>query len=330
MLEMPPPRFVKVNGVRLRVYEAGPRDDEPPMVLCHGWPEIAFTWRRQIKALNEAGVRVIAPDQRGFGASEAPEAVSDYDIEHLTGDLVGLLDELGVGKAIFVGHDWGGFVVWEMALRHRSRVAGVVALNTPHLPRAPVDPIAILRKRYGERMYIVQFQNPGHEPDRIFAEHVDQLFDAFLRAPSPSQRPAPENAVAGVGASPSVNLDFTTMAAAYDPAKDSRRRLLPDEERRVFVEAFKASGFTGGLNWYRNITRNWETSAGRDRMVRVPSLMIMAEFDPIQPPSAAEGMERLIPDLETYLVRDCGHWTQEEKPDEVGAKLIEWRRRRFG
>jgi pimeloyl-ACP methyl ester carboxylesterase len=330
MLDMPPPRFIGVNGVRLRVYEAGPRDDKPPLVLLHGWPEIAFTWRRQIKALSEAGVRVIAPDQRGFGASDSPEAIRDYDIAHLTGDLAALLDELEIDKAVFVGHDWGGFVAWEMPLHHPDRVAGVVALNTPHLPRAPVDPIAILRKRYGERMYIVQFQNPGDEPERIFAAHADQLFDAFLRAPVPPRARPTEAAIAGVGAAPGLNLDFPALAATYDPSRDSRPRLLTPEERKVFVDAYAASGFTGGLNWYRNITHNWENSAGQDRTIHVPALMIMAELDPVQPPSAADGMEALVPDLERYLVSGCGHWTQEERPDEVSAKLIEWRGRRFG
>lgn len=330
MIGMPPLRLAEINGVRLGFYEAGPPSDKPPMVLCHGWPEIAFTWRRQIKALSEAGIRVVAPDQRGFGASEAPQAVTDYDIDCLTGDLVGLLDELNIEKAIFVGHDWGGFLAWEMPVRHPSRVAGVVSLNTPHLPRAPIDPIVLLRKRYGERMYIVQFQDPDREPDRIFAANVDKVFDAFLRAPNPARPAALDGAIAGVGASPRLNLDFPAMVAAYDPAKDTRKRLLTREEAKVFVDAFAASGFTGGVNWYRNITRNWERSAGQDRLVRVPSLMIMAENDPIQPPSSADGMESLVPDLEKHLVKDCGHWTQEEKPDEVSAKLLEWRRRRFG
>ncbi|MGO9771518.1 MAG: alpha/beta fold hydrolase [Roseiarcus sp.] len=330
MIDMPPLRFTEVNGVRLGFYEAGPPSDRPPMVLCHGWPEIAFTWRRQIKALSEAGIRVIAPDQRGFGASDAPEPVADYGIDCLTGDLVGLIDVLDIEKAIFVGHDWGGFVAWEMPIRHPSRVAGVVALNTPHVARAPIDPIALMRKRYGERMYIVQFQNPGREPDRIFAANVDKVFDAFLRAPKSAPAAASDGVIAGVGASPKLDLDFPAMVAAYDPARDTRKRLLDDDEMKVFVDAFTASGFTGGLNWYRNITRNWERSAGEDRTVRVPSLMIMAELDRVQPPSATQGMESLVPDLETYLVRDCGHWTQEEKPDEVSGNLIEWRRRRFG
>ena len=109
--------------------EAGPVTDKPPMVLCHGWPELAFSWRHQIKALSEAGIRVIAPDQRGYGATDRPESVEDYDIEHLTGDLVGLLDHLGIDKAVFVGHDWGGFVVWQMPLRHIDRVAGVIGVT---------------------------------------------------------------------------------------------------------------------------------------------------------------------------------------------------------
>eukprot|EP01035_Chromulina_nebulosa_P039235 gene39235-53041_t len=114
-----------------------------------------------------------------------PEAVEDYDLEHLTGDLVGLLDHLGIDKAIFVGHDWGGFVVWHMPLRHPHRVAGVVGVNTPHTPRAPVDPLLIYRKRFGDTMYIVQFQDPAREPDRIFGSRVEQTFDAFMRKPMP-------------------------------------------------------------------------------------------------------------------------------------------------
>ncbi len=143
MIEMPPLQFAQTNGIRMGYYEAGPKTDKPPVILCHGWPEIAFSWRHQIKALSEAGIRVIAPDQRGYGSTDRPEPVEDYDIEHLTGDLVGLLDHLEIDKAIFVGHDWGGFVVWQMPLRHLDRVAGVVGVNTPHTDRAPADPIEL-------------------------------------------------------------------------------------------------------------------------------------------------------------------------------------------
>ena len=331
MIEMPPLQFASTNGIRLGFYEAGPKNDKPPMVLCHGWPELAFSWRYQIKALAEAGIRVIAPDQRGYGASDRPDAVEDYDIEHLTGDLVGLLDHLKIDKAIFVGHDWGGFVVWQMPLRHIGRVAGVVGINTPHADRAPADPIELFRKRFGEHMYIVQFQNRSREADRIFAARVEQTFDAFMRKPAPRSDTAPaEQQIAGIGASPRLNLAFPQMIANYDARHDPRKPILSAEEKQVFVDTFARTGFTGGINWYRNMSRNWERAAGLDHTVRVPSLMIMAENDHVLPPSSADGMEKLVPDLEKYLVRDSGHWTQQEKPDEVGVKLIEWSRKRFG
>jgi pimeloyl-ACP methyl ester carboxylesterase len=331
MIEMPPLEFAQTNGIRMGYYDAGPKTDRPPLVLCHGWPELAFSWRHQIKALSEAGIRVIAPDQRGYGATDRPEPVEAYDLEHLTGDLVGLLDPLGIDKAIFVGHDWGGFVVWQMPLRHPARVGGVVGVNTPHWDRSPADPIALFRQRFGDQMYIVQFQNPAREPDRIFGSRVEQTFDAFMRKPAPRAPDAPpEQPVAGIGASPRVNLAFPQMIANYDARHDPRKPILSADEKKVFVDAFTRTGFTGGINWYRNFTRNWLRSEGLDHTVRVPSLMIMAENDAVLPPSAADGMERLVPDLEKYLVRDSGHWTQQEQPQEVSARLIEWRRRRFG
>ncbi len=335
MLDMPPIAYANVNGIRVGYYAAGPVSDTLPVVLCHGWPELAFSWRHQIKALADAGMRVIAPDQRGFGATDRPDAVEDYDLEHLTGDLVGLLDHLGIAKAIFVGHDWGGFVTWQMPLRHPDRVAGVVGVNTPHTARAPVDPIRIFRKRFGERMYIVQFQDPGREPDAIFAARPDQVFDFFMRRPRPAGANqgvpgADAGANAGIGAAATANLAFPQMVAAYDARFDRREPILADAEKQVFVDTFRKTGFTGGINWYRNMTRNWERSADLDHTVRVPALMIMAENDAVLPPSATEGMESLVPDLEKVLVRDCGHWTQQEKPAEVNALLIDWRRRRFG
>jgi pimeloyl-ACP methyl ester carboxylesterase len=328
MIEMPPLQFAQTNGIRMGYYDSGPKTDTPPVVLCHGWPEMAFSWRHQIKALSEAGIRVIAPDQRGYGATDRPEPVEDYDMEHLTGDLVGLLDHLKIDKAIFVGHDWGGFVVWQMPLRHLDRVAGVVGVNTPHWDRAPADPIELFRKRFGDSMYIVQFQDPAREPDRIFGSRVEQTFDAFMRKPRKAVEPG-DKGVGGIGGS-TANLAFPQMVAAYDAKHDPRTPILSPEEKKVFVDTFTRTGFTGGINWYRNFTRNWQRSAGLDHHVKVPALMIMAENDAVLPPSAADGMEKLVPDLEKYLVRDSGHWTQQEQPEEVSAKLIEWRRKRFG
>jgi pimeloyl-ACP methyl ester carboxylesterase len=180
-------------------------------------------------------------------------------------------------------------------------------------------------------MYIVQFQDPARSADKIFNSRVEQTFDAFMRKPVPRSDAAPPEApIAGLGASARLNLAFPQMIAGYDAKHDPRTPILSPEEKKVFVDTFTRTGFTGGINWYRNFTRNWQRSEGLDHTVRVPSLMIMAENDAVLPPSAADGMEKLVADLEKYLVKDSGHWTQQEKPEEVSAKLIEWRRRRFG
>jgi non-specific protein-tyrosine kinase len=188
-----------------------------------------------------------------------------------------------------------------------------------------------MRKRFGDQMYIVQFQNPAREADKIFNSRVGQTFDFLMRQPLPRKEALlAEPVTAGVGASSKLNLAFPQMVAAYDAKYDPRKPILSADEMKVFVDTFTKSGFTGGINWYRNWTRNWERAAALDHTVRVPALMIMAENDAVLPPSAADGMEKLVPDLEKYLVRGSGHWTQQEKPEEVSGQLIEWRRKRFG
>ena len=294
MIEMPPLEFAETNGIRMGYYQAGPNTDAPPLVLCHGWPEIAFSWRHQIKALAAAGIRVIAPDQRGYGATDRPDAVEAYDIEHLTGDLVGLLDHLGDRQGGLCRPRLGRVRGLADAAAASGRVAGVVGINTPHTARPSADPIELLRDRFGEHMYIVQFQDPAHGPDKIFDGRVEQTFDAFMRKPVPrSDSAAADAPVAGVGASPRLNLAFPQMIAGYDARHDPRTPILSPEEKQVFVDTFTRSGFTGGINWYRNMSRNWQRSAGIDHTVRVPSLMIMAENDHVLPPSSADGMEKL-------------------------------------
>ena len=323
---MPPVQYADTNGIRMAYYEAGPREGAP-IILCHGWPELAFSWRHQLKALGDAGRWVIAPDQRGYGLTDRPGPVESYDIEHLTGDLVGLLDHLGVEKAIFCGHDWGGIVVWQMPLLHPDRVAGVIGVNTPFMPRAPADPIAIMRHRMGDEMYIVYFQRPG-EADAILASDVRKTMDFMMRRPlagpvasaglSTERKPGDPSAFA-----------LINIIQAYDSSVDPREFFLTDDEFEAFVATFERTGFTGGINWYRNFTRNWERSAGVEQKVTVPSLMIMAEKDAVLPPSAADGMEAYVTDLEKTLVRDSGHWTQQERPEAVNKAIIDWMDKRF-
>src|SRR5688572_19563160 len=154
-------RRVATNGIELHLVEAGP-EDGPPVVLCHGFPELAYSWRHQIPALADAGYRVLAPDQRGYGDSDRPEPIEAYDIHHLTDDLLGLLDDIGADDAVFVGHDWGSMVVGQMALLHPDRVRGVVAMSVPLLPRGPMSPITLMRNVFADSFfYILYFQEPG-------------------------------------------------------------------------------------------------------------------------------------------------------------------------
>ena len=324
--QMPPAKFANTNGVRMAYYEAGPQTDVP-VIFCHGFPEIAYSWRHQLRAFEAAGRWAIAPDQRGYGLTERPGPVTDYDMEHLTGDLVGLLDHLGVEKAIFCGHDWGGIVVWQLPLRYPDRVAGVIGVNTPFMPRAPADPIAIMRQRMGEEMYIVHFQKPG-EADAVLDADVEKSMSFFMRRPPAGARPS-----AGLASqrAPGAGSAFALikMLQGYDPKKDLREKFLTSEEFAAFVETFERTGFTGGINWYRNFTRNWERSAGIEDKVTAPSLMIMAELDAVLPPSAADNMGAYVADLEKVLVRDCGHWTQQERPEAVNNAILGWLDRRF-
>lgn len=320
MIDFPTATTVRTNGIDMAVHELGPKSGVP-VVLCHGFPELAFSWRHQLPALAQSGYRAIAPDQRGYGGTSRPEAVDDYDMEHLTSDLAGLLDALGIEKAVFCGHDWGGSVVWAMALYHPERIAGVIGVNTPFFARPPLDPIQLMRARFGEDMYIVAFQKPG-EADAILAADVARTFRFFMRknaitAEEYAKRPQSER-------NPRL-----VRALQSDESKWRGESVLDADEMKVFLDTYERTGFTGGINWYRNITRNWELAARFEPRVNAPALMIMAEDDVILAPALAEGMERFVPDLEKVLIRDCGHWTQQEKPAETNAAMLGWLRRRF-
>jgi pimeloyl-ACP methyl ester carboxylesterase len=311
-------RTVDTNGVTLSVYEAGtPSPDRPTVVFSHGFPELAFTWRHQLHAVAAAGFHALAPDQRGYGESSKPETVEDYDIHHLTGDLVGLLDDVGVERGVFVGHDWGGFVVWQMPLLHPDRTAGVVGLNTPYYPRFPIPPTQVFAMA-DPNFYILQFQERD-VPDRALAEHGEEVLAKMLR------RAMPVEELDALERDPKASF-----IDAIRSAPSLGEPLLTEEELAIYVDAFRAGGFTGPLNWYRNFDRNWETTPELDgATIDVPSLMITAEWDPVLRPHLADPMPSFVPDLEMHQIAECGHWTQQEKPDEVNRLLVDWLTRRF-
>ena len=310
--QFPVPRMVQTNGIRLAVYEQG---SGVPVVFSHGFPELAYSWRHQLPALANAGFRAIAPDQRGYGASDRPEAVEAYDIVQLTGDLVGMLDALGIDKAVFCGHDWGGMVIWTLGQLHPSRVLGLIGVNTPFLPRSPVPPIGMLEQMMGPDHYIVHFQKRGDADTRL-AKDVRRVFDVLMRC---------DIKLADIDMSKGIR----NLAAMVEEGEMRGRAMLSDAERDVFVRAFERTGFTGGINWYRNFDRNWRLTEHAPQVLDVPALMVMAEDDFALPPALAEGLEKYVPKVEKVLIKSCGHWTQQEKPVELNAILLDWLRRHF-
>lgn len=310
-------RTVTVGDVDLHVLEAG--DTGPLVLLAHGFPELAWSWRHQLPALAAARYRVVAPDQRGYGRSSRPEAIEDYDILHLTGDLVGLLDELGEEQAILVGHDWGSMVVWQTALLHPGRVAGVCGMSVPFVPRAPAPPIQIFRAIFQDQFfYIVYFQEPG-------------VADAELGAdPARTMR----RLLAGLANPDDLTPDQASAASADDgrgfveriPEPDGLPGWLTQAELDHYVEEFSRTGFTGSINWYRNFDRNWELTPQLDgAKVEVPSFFIGGADDPVLRMSPPDGQEAWLTDHRgSVIVEGAGHWVQQEKPEQVNAALLEF------
>ena len=305
-------RTVATGGVELHVLDAG---EGTPVVLAHGFPELAYSWRHQVPALAAAGCRVLAPDQRGYGRSSRPAAVEDYDIVHLTGDLLGLLDDIGEERAVFVGHDWGAIVVWQLALLAPERVAGVVGMSVPFLPRGPMPPTRLMRQVMGDSFfYMLYFQEPGvadadlgRDPAATMTRMLAGLPPAGGGAPDPA-------ALAGDGRGFVERL----------PVPDGLPGWLRRDELDHYIDEFTRTGFTGALNWYRNLDRNWEVTAHlAGAKVEVPALFVGGSADPVllmTPPALMDGW--LTDPRGAVLIDGAGHWVQQERPDEVNAALV--------
>ena len=304
--------FIDVNGVTLEVFSAGDPGGSP-VVLCHGWPECAYSWRHQIAPLVEAGHHVIVPNQRGYGRSSRPEPVEEYDIHHLCGDVVGLLDHFGYRDAVFVGHDWGSMVVWNLALLHPSRVRAVANLSVPYFERMPKDPIEVFEDMAGSDFYIVHFNRQPGVADRAFEANTANFLRNLYR--TGQWRDEPRDLGPGMA--------LINMAEA-DAAEIPGRLLMSEAELAVFVDTFEQSGFTGGLNWYRNFTRNWETTAEVRERVDQPALMLYGRYDMVQ---QNPRLATFVPDVEVHTL-ECGHWIQQEQPEETNRLLLDWLARR--
>ena len=300
------------DDVRLRVYQAG---QGFPVVLLHGFPELAYSWRHQVPFLAEHGYRVITPDQRGYGGSSRPEAIEAYDLDSLAGDVASLIDALGEEQAVVIGHDWGSPVAWHTALVHPDRVRAVGSLSVPHQQRGDRLPLEVMREIAGPEhvFYIDYFQQP-RVVDAELMEDVERNILGFMWSISgdapPDERFRP------------IRKGERFVDVFGPPAE--LPTWLSAEELAVYVETFRQTGFTGGLNWYRNVNRNWERSphlAGT--LVEQPALFVTGSRDPARNPAAMERLPGVVPNLlVNEVIKGCGHWTQQERPDEVNQHLL--------
>jgi pimeloyl-ACP methyl ester carboxylesterase len=308
--------------IQLAVHELGDGGAHPPVVLCHGFPELAYSWRHQLPALADAGFRAIAPDQRGYGASSAPAEIGAYGLGDLCGDLAGLLDCLEIERAVFVGHDWGGFVAWAMPLLHPDRVAGVVGIGTPY---TPFPTTAYLRQVFedDQSMYMLWFQAPG-VAEAVLDREVRAVFEKLMVGGVDPARLAERGIAREAGATFNPFLDLDSLPRLAEP-------VATPEEIEHYVAAFERSGFRGPVNWYRNIDSNdaEHHDVGRARL-DVPALMLCAEWDVALPPKLAASMPDRCSDLEMHTISRAGHWVQQEYPEEVNGLLTDWLVRRFG
>ncbi len=306
---------IHVNGVRLHVTEQG---TGPLVLLCHGWPELAYSWRHQIPALAASGYRVVAPDMRGFGQSEAPADANAYSLLHTVGDMVALVAALGESQAVIVGHDWGAPVAWTAAMLRPDIFRAVVAMSVPHRARGPVPPLAALRAQGIETFYWQYFQTPGVAEAELEAD-VAASMRRILYSGSGDAPPGRtlELLLPKGGGFLDLTLDPENLPA-----------WLTRDDLETMVAEYRRTGFRGGLNYYRNLDRNWELLAPwQGAKIRQPALFIAGTRDVVIASAAGQKSLADMPGhvtglRHTLLIEGAGHWIQQERPVEVNAALL--------
>lgn len=314
-------RMVDTNGIRMHVAELG---EGPAVVMCHGFPESWYSWRHQMIALAQAGYRAIAPDMRGYGQTDAPEAIDQYTLLHLVGDMVGLLDALQLSDAVVVGHDWGAPVAWHAALLRPDRFRAVAGLSVPFRPRSSTRPSSAMPQTDDAIFYQLYFQTPGVAETELERDVHDSIRKVLYWGSG--NRPASSGAAKGDVAMVRRGGPFLKQGDLPGPLGD----WVTPADIDFYAQQFQRTGFRGGLNWYRNIDRSWELLAPwSGAKVTVPALYMAGERDLLV---AFKGMDRLLPALKQFvpdlraqiMLPDCGHWTQQERPAEVNRALLDF------
>lgn len=307
--------FVETNGIRIHITEKGAGT---PVLLLHGFPETSYSWRAQIDALAEAGYRAIAPDLRGYGSSDVPKDVNRYSILDIVSDLVGLLDSLGISQTVVIGNDWGANIAWQCAQIRPDRFNAVVALGVPFMARAPMLPSHLFPQNEDAWFYTIYFAQPELAERELDKDIAISLRKIYFGASAEGNK---------LSLNPFSMLQKKNGLLGGLPDPKDLPQWLSSEDFNVFVESYKKSGFSGGLNYYRNLDRNWEQQgAFHDLKITVPALYLVGECDTgLAMPGMMqiiEDMPRLVPNLRgTHIISNAGHWLQQEATDQVNCYI---------
>ncbi len=317
-------RTIDANVLRIHFAEAG---EGPLVLLCHGWPESWYSWRHQLQALAEAGYHAVAPDMRGYGGTSKPEEIERYTIFHLTGDMIALAAALSPDKAVIIGHDWGAPVAWHAALLRPDRFRAVIGLSVPYRHRSSIIPTSVMPRRDDAIFYQLYFQTPGVAEAELQRDVRTTLAKLLYSASGD----VPRRGGAGGGDVGMVSRDAGFLTRMLSPSV--LPAWLTDADLDFYAGEFARAGFRGGLNWYRNIDRNWELMAPfAGAKIKVPALYMAGDRDLVvafrNMDKAIVNLAQFVPQLRgSIILPGCGHWTQQERAAEVNTAMIDFLRR---
>ncbi|XP_030346379.1 bifunctional epoxide hydrolase 2 isoform X2 [Strigops habroptila] len=300
----------ELSGIQLLTQQEPLPTACDPTNVTHGYVPI------RIPALVDAGFRVIALEMKGYGESTAPPDIKEYSQEQICKDLVVFLDKLGIPQTVLIGHDWGGALVWNMALFYPERVRAVASLNTPYRPADPSVDIVERMKSIPTFDYQFYFQEPGVAEAEL-EKDIGRTLKALIRSTRQEDRLP-------------VTSEFHRVQERGGllvglPENPPASQILHGPELQYYIQRFQKSGFSGPLNWYRNMRPNWHWAlSAKDRKITMPALMVTAGKDKVLHPNMSKGMEEWIPQLRREHIEECGHWTQMERPAVLNRILVEW------
>lgn len=311
-------RMIETNGIKIHIAEQG---TGPLVILLHGFPELGYSWTHQMPAIADAGFHVVAPDQRGFGKTDCPPNIDDYNMLKLVGDVIGLVHKLSEKKAIIIGHDWGSPVAWHCALLRPDIFTAVGLISVPYFQTRWGDmrPTEMYKLMQGDKEF---YQYYFQEPDKVEKELEEDIRKTIVRLYWSASADCPE------GQRPSPFIEKSRRFIDTMPYPDKMPSWLAEKDIEVYTIEYMRTGFRGGVNWYRCVDRNWELMQFLNgAKIQQPSIFIVGQEDFVVKVygAALQSLEKGMPNLKSKVfLPGAGHFLTHEKPDDVNKLLVEF------